>query len=309
MISLLINAGGKSERMKRDFPDIISKCWLEIDGKPVIMRNILELQSLVDEILIILKDKSMVESFDNKFKTQKDFNLVRDRIRFAIDDSLEFLNDHGPMLSIKTGIKNAKNDTIVSIPSDMPFLDKNIVELMLKKLVNGTVISVKTESYFNTLLFVAHKEDLISISEFIWKRVTDIYRLFPNILIMGIPDSFANYFMGINTKQDYDLTQELALEYRYNQTNWLNAEIKFITRNLDLQEAIINFDVKSEKELFEDKCYYLLINLYKEHKITQMYKIDFLLSLENDLWKPISEIIAKHCKIDLEKLAISKGFT
>lgn len=34
MLTVIIHAGGKSDRINEDYPNVLSKCWLEISGKP-----------------------------------------------------------------------------------------------------------------------------------------------------------------------------------------------------------------------------------------------------------------------------------
>ena len=61
--SLIINSGGESSRIIKDFPNLKSKSWLEISDTPILILNITEFIEYVNEIFIIVKNESIKTFF------------------------------------------------------------------------------------------------------------------------------------------------------------------------------------------------------------------------------------------------------
>ena len=174
MISLIINAGGNSQRIKKNFSDLISKCWLIVDGKPIIIRNILNLQKFVQEIIIVVNNSVTKQNFQSKLDLyKKNLNFILE-IKIIVDDDQSFPYDKGPLLGIKTGIKQSTYENLIFVPSDIPFLDIRLINQLLDHIEKNTIVTLKTKEYFNTLIFGARKPELMTLLPFQWKRVTDI---------------------------------------------------------------------------------------------------------------------------------------
>ena len=55
--SLIINSGGKSSRLIKDFKNLESKSLLEFNNEPILVKNINTFSPFVNEILIIVKNE------------------------------------------------------------------------------------------------------------------------------------------------------------------------------------------------------------------------------------------------------------
>ena len=302
MRTLLIHAGGKSERIKKSIPGVIHKSWLEIAGKPIILRNIMELYDYVSEIIIIVKNQVMKDFFQKKFITNLEFQKIKKKVSIVIDDIKKFPNDQGPIISIKTGVLKARNDVIVSIPSDIPFLNKELFILMEKYLSDNTIVSIQSQQYFNSLIFIAKKTNISNLAGLNWIRVTDLYRLFPNSIFVQMAETYSKLFLGINTKDDYESAILLSKNLPTNIRVESEEQVRTLRRNFSIKDE--NLSKISERHLgnlFQEKCYYLLITICLTNKLTTSYKYQDLLKSELELWKPINEIIYSHCEKDYKK--------
>ena len=108
--------------------------------------------------------------------------------------------------------------------------------------------------------------------------------------------------MGINTKNDYESAILLSKNIPTNIINESLDQVQTLKRNFSIADE--NLSKISERHLgnlFQEKCYYLLITVCLTNKITTSYKYQDLLKSELELWKPINEIIYSHCEKDYKK--------
>ena len=301
MRSLIIHAGGKSERIREIMSNSLSKCWLEINGLPIIVLNILEFNNVVDEILIIVNNQLKKEEFLKKLFQFDQLKILEKKISLAIDDKTGFPNDHGPMLSLKTGIKLATQDIIISIPSDMPFLSKEIIQSTEKYLQDNTIVTIQSKDYFNALIFMSKRDEIVNLSTFSWRRVTDIYRLFPNVAFIPLSEEYSKFFIGINSNTDYELATKLASNYVKQVKILSDEKPKTLIRliGINTEKEFKTLKTRSD-DLFREKCYLLLIRLSIQNEIKISQQIKELFKLESKIWEPINKLINNHCLRDIE---------
>jgi molybdopterin-guanine dinucleotide biosynthesis protein A len=303
--SLLLNAGGESSRIKKDFPNISSKCWLEINEIPIIIKVMLELRNYVNEIIIVVKDINMKQEFQTNFQNYNHLCQNLKNYSLVTDDYTHFPNDYGPLLSIKSGLHVAKYDIIINIPSDVPFITTEMIKIMEKTLEHNSIVSIESPKYFNGLFFITFKQELLNLSVFKWKRVTDIYRLFPNInFIHLVNEKLFDSIHGINTKIDYE--NMLNISEKFEKTIG-EENIDFIIISMNRKINILNeqFFTNSKdfyKKLFSEKAFFLLLSLSNINKDQNHYTLKELLENESFLWKSFNELIHKHILDDLANL-------
>ena len=296
-----MNVGGKSERIKQDFPEIVSKCWLPIKNMPILIRNIIELQNYVHEIIIVVKNQVMKEKFQELIENyQKGSPLIKE-LHIIIDNKKTFPDVEGPVLGLKTGLLQAKYDNLFFIPSDMPFLIASFLKIMNEQLETNKIVSIVTKNYFNPQLFLVKKKELQNLTRFKWRKVTDIYRLFPKVALLEITSIHSQLLLGINTLKEYELAN--SLEGIFNQV--IKNEIEYkklgIERKTDLLNEVTFDQKKSNLEnLLINKSYFLGLSLMKSNKSLTNHPEKELLILESNLWKEINTILYSHCLKDLE---------
>ncbi len=109
--SAIILAGGFSSRFGQD------KSTLELKGKPLIKHVTDAVKPIVDEIIIVT---SAQERADNYTK------IVGTNIKFAIDVD----DGKGPLVGALTGLQQASGKYSLLLPSDVPFVSRDVVELL-----------------------------------------------------------------------------------------------------------------------------------------------------------------------------------
>lgn len=111
-LSIVIIAGGKAKRLGVD------KALISIREKPLIVYTLENLVEISDDILIITK-------------TQRRLNNLQEVIKYPVkffldeDPSIE-----SPLIGLLTGLKRAKNEMVLLIGCDMPFVKKSVVEFL-----------------------------------------------------------------------------------------------------------------------------------------------------------------------------------
>ena len=300
--TVIIHAGGKNERIKYDLPDLLSKCWLEINGNSIIIQDFLELFDYCNKFVVIVKDELMRELFIEKFNNSPDYSKVRNKIVIEVDNPVLDPNAQGPILSLKTGIQEADEGIIISLPSDLPFISKNLIEEMESHLKNNTLVTIQSEKYFNSLIFMATKKELSLLSSLQWTRVTDIYRLFPNVIFIQLPQNYSDYFIGINNIEEYELAKKLSLTFGNIIPDVSNIKTKSVQRTIDLQDPELFINPKKKKVmLLQKRCYLLTVRLFMLQNLPLDSIPRNIFKLESQLWMNINVIISNHCLKDSKK--------
>ena len=123
-ISCIILAGGKSSRMKRD------KCFIRLRGKPLIYYVIKKVRKFSSDVVVVVKNEKQKVKFKKEFK----------KVKVVCDKNKVF----SPIAGIKEGVKHIKNEYVLIVACDMPFLN----ESSLRELVNRFEEGVDCISYF-----------------------------------------------------------------------------------------------------------------------------------------------------------------
>jgi len=105
MYSIVIQAGGNSSRMGVD------KSFISLCGKPLIKHVIKNVKRAGNEIIITTNDTTGYSNYE--------FILVPD-----------YYPNYGALAGLHAGIKAAKNDRIIVVANDMPFINIALVEYM-----------------------------------------------------------------------------------------------------------------------------------------------------------------------------------
>ena len=150
MISAILLAAGQSKRMYGE-----NKLTKKIQGIPLIkhsVRNILA--SSIDELIIVLgHQKEILEKLINK----------NEKIKFVFNKDF----GSGMASSIKTGLNNLSEDTeaFFICLGDMPMVNKNIYNLLIKSKNNKEVIipTYKNEQGNPVLFAKSMKKEIMNI--------------------------------------------------------------------------------------------------------------------------------------------------
>ena len=110
-LSLLILAGGKSTRMGQD------KAWLMLDGRPLVMRVIDRVLPLVDEVIVSTNQPDAFDAWLPGLPVAS--YTVADRYRGA-----------GPLAGLHAGLLAACCELVLTIATDMPFVDPTLIRYL-----------------------------------------------------------------------------------------------------------------------------------------------------------------------------------
>lgn len=185
--TLALLVGGKSRRMGED------KGLLSVRGKPLVIRQILRLQSLFQEILII------ASSFQQKERYEKLLNILPDfliSVRVVLD---EREHDHAAYYGLKAALKESQK--VVVLPVDAVGIDQKIIEKLLKAdTLPAAYINKEDHLYpFPSLWIKEHQpffpKNVIGIGQ--------LLRSFPTLSLLkatGVEEKLLN--VNLNTPDD-----------------------------------------------------------------------------------------------------------
>ena len=112
--SALILAGGKGSRMGYQ-----EKAMIDINGKPLISRVIKNIENVVDNIIISVRDRAQGELL----------NAILPKYRFAYDA----YKNIGPISGILSGLLACEDEYCFIAACDMPFINENVVKMLFRK--------------------------------------------------------------------------------------------------------------------------------------------------------------------------------
>jgi len=113
--SAMILAGGASRRMGRD------KAWIEIQGKPLVLHVVDRLRELTDDIVIVTNDPAPYASLG--------YTLVADEAPQG-----------GPLAGLAAGLAAARNDAVIAVAVDMPFLNTDLLRYLVSLAADADVV-------------------------------------------------------------------------------------------------------------------------------------------------------------------------
>jgi molybdopterin-guanine dinucleotide biosynthesis protein A len=119
----IILSGGKSTRLGAD------KGLIELEGIPLVNWVIEKIESVVDEILVVVGSLDVIPSYRA---------MVPDSVRVVSDTYPE----DSPMIGLITGLRNASGDYAVVCACDMPFIEPNVLKMLLclSEGLNGSLL-------------------------------------------------------------------------------------------------------------------------------------------------------------------------
>lgn len=112
-LTVLILAGGRSTRMGQD------KAWLDLAGAPLIEHVARQLLPLAAEIIFSANDPAAFDELIARLPVPA---------RVAIDE----YPGAGPLAGLHAGLAAAENDLLLAVATDMPFIDRRLVEFMIQ---------------------------------------------------------------------------------------------------------------------------------------------------------------------------------
>ena len=117
--TLALLVGGRSSRMGQD------KGLLSIKGKPLVIRQILRLQSFFQEIFIICSSEEQRERYE---KVLASWTKFLNPVRIVCDESK---GERAAYYGLGTALKESQNEKVFVLPVDAVGIDRGLVEKLL----------------------------------------------------------------------------------------------------------------------------------------------------------------------------------
>ncbi|WP_458456244.1 molybdenum cofactor guanylyltransferase [Methanobrevibacter sp.] len=117
--SCIILCGGQSRRMGRDKGSMI------IQDKPMIKHILSTLNHQINEVIIVLNDKSRIDRY-SEFINPQDYSYT---ITFLEDE----IKNKGPMPGIMTGLSKIRSDYALVLPCDSPYVSQKYIKSIFEE--------------------------------------------------------------------------------------------------------------------------------------------------------------------------------
>ena len=155
----IILAGGKAKRFQTAKDNWQDKALAELNGKPLLIHAIEHIQEIVEEIIVVVNEnKSRIIQYHNVLEK---YNAQKTRI---VTD-LKIKNLSGPLIAILTGLKSTTADTCITIPCDVPMLNRKVAEYLFNE-INDSFVAVPMwpNGRLETLLMVLERKKTLEIA-------------------------------------------------------------------------------------------------------------------------------------------------
>lgn len=196
----IILAGGKSSRMGTN------KALLSIDGKSVIEHVVAELDSIVNNIIIVT----------NSFEDYAFLNLP------MVEDEWK---DMGPLAGIHAGLSATKTEHNLLVACDMPFISARLGSVLLGQLTEYQVAIPKISDKIHPLFAAYRKEVKEEAKAALEQKQLRIREMFRNIHVKimneielndyGIKLSESDLF-NMNHPEEYEQAKKMSMKNGIN---------------------------------------------------------------------------------------------
>ena len=155
----IVLAGGGAQRFQIQNRQWQDKALAQIDGAPLIVHVISNLEGVVDELVVCVNDDQRKAQY-NQVLEEHGFKGTR----FVIDEKNHPIK--GPLLAIISGLHAVSSEYYLTVPTDMPFLKPKVAEYLLDTVVGFDVaVPMWPDGTLETLIMAVKKENCIDITE------------------------------------------------------------------------------------------------------------------------------------------------
>ena len=194
MITVAVQAGGRSSRMGRD------KALVPLGGTPLIEHVLQRLEGLGDEVLITTNRPE-----DYSFLAAR---LVADREPGA-----------GALPGLLTALEAARGERVVLVGCDMPFVNRSLIELMLRIDTDAEVVIPRYDEILHPLHAVYAKTCFEPVSQALAagekRMISFIPQVETHIVEQGVIEEYdpaGLSFFNVNTPEELDQAEQFLGE-------------------------------------------------------------------------------------------------
>ncbi len=206
MKSCIILCGGRSRRMGQD------KGLMTLNNYPLIIQTLKIVERLVDEIILVLRDKKQLDSYQ---KCVEDFKIQNQKTDTNIILVTDMEKDQGPLLGLCTGLSHIKSEGARTLPCDSPFISSYFVNKMFE-MVNEVEVQAMVPVWPDGLTEPLHayysKECIPLIKDRLKNGFRNVKSLLDKINVtyieVGILDPDKKSFINLNRPEDVSQSRE-----------------------------------------------------------------------------------------------------
>lgn len=185
MISIAIQAGGRSSRMGRD------KALVKLGGRPLIEHVLARVDGLGDDLFITTNDPDLLAYLG--------IRMVGDRQPGA-----------GALHGLETALRGAEGHHVLLLACDAPFVSRPLVEHLIQLRDDADVILPKHAGRFEPLQALYNRTACLpAVEEALHQGNRRMISFFPSVRVLTINEATiarldppAKSFFNINTEQD-----------------------------------------------------------------------------------------------------------
>ncbi len=192
MLTIAIQAGGRSSRMGRD------KALVQLDGKPLIEHVLQRSRDLGDEVLITTNHPESLAYLD--------IRMVSDRVPGA-----------GALNGLETALRAAQGEHVLLLACDAPFVNHRLLEHLLLQREQGDVIIPKPGGRYEPLQALYQVSSCLpAVEQALRSGEKRMISFFPSVRVHPIEDETINLldpagvsFFNVNTASDLQEAEQI----------------------------------------------------------------------------------------------------
>jgi molybdopterin-guanine dinucleotide biosynthesis protein A len=233
MRSAVILAGGRARRLGEE------KSLLEFDKKPLICWTVGKLSRIVDEIIIVARDRTHAEMLEETISNVPNFSLISKSSSFSnsapmaqpelrvtpeatpeVAFTWDQMTGFGPVAGLLAGMKKSRGDLVFAAGCDLPFLNLEVVERLFELADEeryDAAVPMRPNGNFEPLHCVYRREKMLFACERALERSERrIYVPLQELAVRKIPvDELCPFdpnllsFFNLNTREDLEDARRL----------------------------------------------------------------------------------------------------
>ncbi|MGP3667389.1 MAG: molybdenum cofactor guanylyltransferase [Candidatus Bathyarchaeota archaeon] len=204
---IVVLAGGRGVRLKRKLP----KPLIKLHGKTLIEHVLEKVQKVSKNVVIVISKEEDEKAFRD---------IVSDRIPILVD----VVKNVGPLSGMLTGMQKIEANYVLTVPSDTPFINPEILKYLFKKAKSpvDAVVPIWPNNFKEPLQAVYKRNSTVKVLEENIKdgefSVLSLTRKLKNVLYISVEelkvfDPKLITFFNINTDRDLLLARKLVRLY------------------------------------------------------------------------------------------------
>jgi len=202
----IILSGGKSGRFQNAQETWQDKALVELFGKPLLIHAVENIREVVEEVVICINNEKRKAQYAEVLEK----HCIRN-VRLLLDEHTDCLG--GPIVGILTGLTGTKSDSCLTLPSDMPLMQPNVIDHMFNSAKDAlVVVPMWPNGRLETLTMVLKNPLALEIAKTLCQlrrpRSDDIIRGALKVLLVSITNELKTFdpelksFININSPAD-----------------------------------------------------------------------------------------------------------